>query len=198
MKKIFLAILIGLLIINLRIHSQNLSPLDSLDIYNPFTQSDQLRRIIKTRLSILSGENKTLINKYAIQIENARKSNSKLDEAEASVNTGYIYFKSALYNLALDYYMRALDIYEEKKETTKAAIVEIDIGRTYYFADLVSDSKEYFTNAYRKLVKTNNEELIAYANYAMGIIVDNPARREAHFLILFFSFHILLLFHSTV
>lgn len=181
MKKIFLAILIGLLIINLRIHSQNLSPLDSLDIYNPFTQSDQLRRIIKTRLSILSGENKTLINKYAIQIENARKSNSKLDEAEASVNTGYIYFKSALYNLALDYYMRALDIYEEKKETTKAAIVEIDIGRTYYFADLVSDSKEYFTNAYRKLVKTNNEELIAYANYAMGIIVDNPARREAHF-----------------
>ncbi len=157
------------------------SPLDSLDIYDPFTHKTEILRIIKSRLSILSGENKTLINKYAIQIEKAKKSNSKEEHANALMKTGYIFFKSALYNLALDYYLRALNIYEETSDLTKTAYAEIEIGRTYYFADLVPHSTEYINRAYKKLVKTNEEELIAYANYAMGTVTDDGERKTNYF-----------------
>lgn len=161
------------------VHSQ--SPLDSLDIYDPFTHVDKIRRIIKTRLSILSGENKTLIKKYELQVEEARKSNSRDAEGIALQNAAYIFFKSALYNIALDYYQRALKIYEESRDYIKVALVKVEIGRTYYFADLESHTKEYMADAYRILIKTNDEEKIAYANYAIGIVTDNPKRRSIHF-----------------
>lgn len=177
-NKVHLLVIIFVLICG-QVHSQ--SPLDSLDIYDPFTHVDNIRRIIKTRLSILSGENKTLIKKYEHQVEEARKTNSREAEAVALQNAAYIFFKSALYNIALDYYQRALEIYEESRDYTKAALVKIEIGRTYYFADLESHTKEYMVDAYRKLVKTNDEEQIAYANYALGIVTDNPERKSNHF-----------------
>ncbi|MBI5729852.1 MAG: PAS domain-containing protein [Ignavibacteriales bacterium] len=142
---------------------------------------DAIRRIINNRLSILSGENKTLINKYALQIENAQKSNSINEETTALIKSGDIFFKSALYNIALNYYMSALEKFELANDPANAAFVEIKIGRAYYFYDLVKLAKEYITKAYQTLIRTNDNELIAYANFAMGTVEDNSEKSRQYF-----------------
>lgn len=157
------------------------SPLDSLEIYNPFTDGGAIRRIVKTRLSILSGENRSLINNYAKQIEEAQKTNSLNIETTALIKSGDIFFKSALYNIALNYYMRALEIFEDADESTKAAFVEIKIGRTYYFSDLVPYAKEYINKAHKTLISSDDEELNAYAHYAIGTVEKNSNRAMRHF-----------------
>jgi len=178
-KIIYLLLVISLITGTEKLYAQ--SPLDSIEIYNPFTHAADIRRIVNNRLSILSGENKFLINKYAEQIEQAKKTKSLDEETTALIKSGDIFFKSALYNIAINYYLQALEKFEISNQPTKSAFVEIKIGRMYYFSDLVPMAKEYINRAYRTLMSTNDDELIAYANFAIGTVEENTKRAELHF-----------------
>mgnify|MGYP001217554427 CR=1 FL=1 len=92
------------------IHAQD--PLDSLEIYDPFIQINELRRIVTARFTMLgqkSQEEVASLNKETEKL-------SKTDPTAAGHSTmkaGDIYFRSGIYNLALESYFKALDFFEK-------------------------------------------------------------------------------------
>ncbi len=156
------------------------SPADSLKFYNPFEHTYDIRRILTNYFSILGDKNNKLINKYSGQIKQAHKNGSLNSENKALINSGDIYFKTGLFENALKDYFLALKNYRSLSDTMNAALTEIKIGRTYYFADLWT-SLDYISIGAKVLMHSNNEELVAFADYAMGTVETNPVKARQLF-----------------
>ncbi|MCK9425961.1 MAG: ATP-binding protein [Ignavibacteriaceae bacterium] len=156
------------------------SPVDSLKIYDPFKNFEDVRRILLTYFSILGDENNALIKKYSEDIDIAKKNNSFRDEAEALLKSGDIFFKAGLYNYALDNYFKALKKYEGANDPMNAALVETKIGRTYFFADLRS-SIDYIRKGYETIKNSDDFELRSYAAYIGGTIEKDEKKAKELF-----------------
>ena len=156
------------------------SSVDSLEIYNPFTHVNDIRRIIKTYFTILGDNNTALIEEYNKQLEEARRNNLFEKEVEALIKSGDIYFNSSLYNIALDKYFLALSKYESVNDSVNAALIQLKIGRTYYYSDL-EPAREYIPKAYEVLKDSKNKELAAFAYYAYAVIEVDTTKSNLFF-----------------
>ena len=156
------------------------SPADSLKIYNPIENGDDVRRILTNFFSILGEENNALIKKYSTEAEFARKNRSFKDASAALLKSANIYFKAGIYNQALDLYFTALNNYQSEGDSINAAVVQIQIGRTYYFLDLPS-SLDYIKIGAKTLEGSKDPELIAYASYANGTVEKDGSRARTYF-----------------
>lgn len=150
-------------------------PVDSLELYDPFSQINDLRRIIKTDFTILgkkSQERIAALNKEAASL-NIKKPG---DAGQALMKIGDIYFRSGIYNLALESYFKALDRFELAGDMPRVAISHMKLGRTYYFADLPSPvnhlmiAKEFFE-------KIGDPKYQAYFFYLKANTTDNENER---------------------
>lgn len=161
-----------------KLHAQN--PLDSLMIYTPYEEAANIRRLLTTYFSRLGDVNESLIKKYSEGIELAKKNNSLKDEADLLVKSATIYFRAGIYETALEYYFNALKKYQDIGDSINTAIVEIEIGRTYYFSDLLS-ATDFIETGAATLEKSNDPELIAYALYGKGIVEKDELKSSSHF-----------------
>lgn len=152
------------------------SPVDSLDIYDPFEQTEEVRRILTNYFSILGDENKARINKLDEEIRRAQNKKSLKDETTALIESGDIYFRVGLYNLALNKYFTALEKHKST-DTVQAAIIKVKIGRAFYFSDL-APINNYITEAYQTLKNSNDSELKALASFAKATIEEDPIERK--------------------
>jgi len=170
--------MLKLLFIFTALFVSSLSPqslVDSLKIYSPFTNQNDIRRILLTHFSILGDEDKSLINKYSEAIATAKKSNASRDEAEALVKLAEIFFKAGLYTQALENYFEALKKYEAENDSIMTGIVETKIGRTYYFAD-ISSSVDYSRKGYNAIKHSDDFEIKAYAAY-IGATLEKDGKK---------------------
>jgi len=152
------------------------SPVDSLDIYDPFEQTEEVRRILNNYFSILGDENKARINKLEEEIRRAQSKKSLKDENAALIESGDIYFRVGLYNSALNKYFTALEKLKST-DTIQAAMIKVKIGRAFYFSDL-SPINNYITEAYQTLKNSNDSELKALASYAKATIEEDSLKRK--------------------
>ncbi|MEW6194310.1 MAG: histidine kinase [Bacteroidota bacterium] len=176
MKKFLYLFLIANLVI-LKVNTVAQTPVDSLDILDPFTQHDQIRKIINTHFSIWDDGSEILIKKYNEQIAGARKFNSLKDENDALIKSGDLYFRAGLYNSALKNYFLALKNFESSHDSMNAAFVQIKIGRTYYFSDL-GPAEAYIQRGANVLKNSADPELLSYSYYAQSTVEKEPAKKN--------------------
>lgn len=160
-------------------YSQLKTPVDSLDIYDPFTQTDAIRRIINNEFSTLGKYHAVIINN-CLQVIQDSSSRNYLKVGNAHLQMGDVYFRSAMYNKALDSYFQALAVFEKAHDSLKSARAKIKIGRTYYFAD-VKPKRSYFAEAAEILKKFNSPEAGAALHYILGLLDTDATLKTKHF-----------------
>ncbi len=147
-------------------------------MYDPFSQIDDLRRIIKSDFTILgkkSQERIAALEKEATDLYDKRPG----DAGQALLKTGDIYFRSGIYNLALESYFKALERFERAGDMPRIAISHMKLGRTYYFADLPSPvnhlliAKEFFE-------KIGDPKYQAYYFYLTASTTGNENERARY------------------
>ncbi len=158
------------------IHAQD--PVDSLELYEPFSQIEQLRRIIKSEFTIIGKSNREKIAQLTAELEKYQNS----DPARAghsAMNTGDIYFRSGIYNLALQSYFKSLDLFEKAGSLSWVAISHMKLGRTYYFADLPAPVN-HLQVARELFEKTGEPEFEPYYLYLKANTSDNENTRARY------------------
>lgn len=157
-----------------RILSQ--TQLDSLEIYDPYSSTDQIRRIINNHFAILGEANKSLIEKYQASALEYEKRNLFSKACEKLVDIGDTYFKCGIYTNALQSYSKALNRYESSLDSINAALVKLKLARTYYFADLVP-VQDFYSSAYKVLKTSENKRILGITNY-VGSILSNDSKKK--------------------
>ncbi len=155
--------------------------LDSLEIYDPFTQQESIRRIIRQKLSILTAENKALLESNSAPISSTGTKDSAYAEIDGLMKSGNIFFNAAMNNIALQYYHKAHERSRSLHDSMKTAEIEIYMGRAYYYIDLLQPAVEYINRAYRTLSSSQDRSLAAYATYAKGTLETDPDRAAQYF-----------------
>lgn len=171
-------LILALLLGSSGLFSQNInSSIDSLEIYDPFVQTENIRGIIRNYFSIMGEKNSELINHYTLEIKEAKKKKNFAQIGNALVKIGEIYFQSSIYSEALRTYYEALKNYEKNGDSLNAALVKIKLGQTYYFADLVP-SRDYLSEASQTLQNTDEKEFIALSLYVKGQLKPEDHNRD--------------------
>lgn len=158
------------------IHARD--PVDSLEIYEPFGQIEQLRRIIKTEFTILGQKSQESVKSLKSTAEKLGESNP-FEAGRAIMNAGDIYFRSGIYNLALESYFNALDHFEKAGKMSYVALSHMKLGRTYYFADLPSPVN-HLQVARELLERTGDPEFEPYYLYLKANTSDNENTRARY------------------
>lgn len=104
------------------------SPVDSIELYNPFEQSDAVRRIIKGEFSVIGREYADALIRYSEEIHRAAEDDFNT-RAEANSKIGDIYFRFSDYTKALQYYFQALKLYDNAGDSLSAAFIKLKLGR---------------------------------------------------------------------
>lgn len=84
------------------------------------------------------------------------------------MKAGDIYFRSGIYNLALESYFKALEHFEEAGNISLVALSHMKLGRTYYFADLPSPV-DHLRIAREFFEKTGDPKFEGYYYYLKAI-----------------------------
>ncbi|MBI1936982.1 MAG: PAS domain-containing protein [Ignavibacteriales bacterium] len=174
--KILQAAFFAVFLILIQSRASAQSAVDSLEILDPFTQHDQIRKIINSYFSIWDGGSEILIKKYNEQIAGARKFNSLKDENDALIKSGDLYFRAGLYSTALKNYFLTLKNFESIHDSLNAAFVQIKIGRTYYFSDL-GPAEDYIQRGANVLRNAKDTEFLSCAYYAQSTVEKDPAKK---------------------
>ncbi|MBV6512401.1 MAG: hypothetical protein FMNOHCHN_01898 [Ignavibacteriaceae bacterium] len=143
------------------------SSLDSLELYDPFTQTEKVRRIIKSEFSTLGREYSEKVLEYSDEIHRAADTDYAV-KAWANIRIGDIYFRSSDYNRALSYYFTALRLYEKGGDSLMAAFVKLKLGRVHYFAD-IDPAIDYYSEAGSVLKSSSDNFLLSYYYYISAI-----------------------------
>lgn len=181
MTKFSRRILLGLLIIfgsstfN-QIYSQS-NP-DSLELYDPFIQMNQIRALLMNDFSELGFVNSQLVEKYKSQIPDVIGPADKQNIALIYTNIGDIYIKAGKGKNALDNFFSALTIYEELKDSVAAAVLYLKIGKAYLLGEIVLKT-DYIGKGYEVLKNSPVPELRAYALYVHTENESDPAKIDA-------------------
>ncbi|NUN10037.1 MAG: hypothetical protein HUU54_12770 [Ignavibacteriaceae bacterium] len=154
------------------------SAVDSLEIYDPFSQTNEVRRIIKAEFTIFGKEFSREIRLHEFTIKKYTGVNND-SAGNAHISLGDIYFKSAFYKKALESYFEALKAFESARDSEKIALVNLKLGRAYYFADMNEHSTHFHTarDIYKKL---NNEASSAMFYYISAFLEADPARKKQY------------------
>lgn len=150
--------------------------LDSLEIYDPYSSIDRVRKIINDNFSIISNENKSLLDKYQTIVHSEEKLSHFSKAGEVLVDIGDIYFKCGIYTNALQSYFKALSTYESGSDSINAALVKLKLARTYYFADLVP-AQDFYASAYKVLKSSDRKDISARVNYIRGLLSTDEKER---------------------
>jgi tetratricopeptide (TPR) repeat protein len=150
---------------------------DSLEIYNPFDQHDDIRRIINTEFTILGISNNSLIKKFQSDLKREVEKSDTLQAAKIHVKIGDIYFTTSIYDYALDSYFKALRIFESAKDTLNIAKTKLKLRRTYYFADLLP-LEDYFSEVDELLKNSKDYESLALAFYVKWMLAKNEDEKK--------------------
>lgn len=152
------------------------SAIDSLEIYDPFSNKARIRKILENYFSILGKNNQKKLDFYAIKIREAKKDLNKEQEAVYLIKTGDVDFRAGIYNSALTNYYLAHKIFEAVHDSIQAAFVELKIGRAYYFSDLERFA-DYSPKAYQILRSSKDIAHIAYSYHAEALYEQNEAKK---------------------
>ncbi len=153
------------------------SQLDSLEIYSPFNNVEEIRNIIRKNFFILGPSNKILVEKYRQEISFAEKNKIFPPILEKLIKIGDIYYASGIYSLALDSYYKALKIYENNSDSLNAALIKLKLGRTYYYADL-APSEDFYLAAYKILKASKKKNHVALTYYISGFLKKHQKEKD--------------------
>lgn len=154
------------------------SPVDSIELYNPFEQSDAVRRIIRGEFSVIGREYADALIRYSEEIHRAAEDDFNT-RAEANSKIGDIYFRFSDYTKALQYYFQALKLYDNAGDSLSAAFIKLKLGRVYYFAD-IPQGKDYYQEAGLVLKNAPAGRYLAYYYYIKGVNEKSPERKSEY------------------
>lgn len=163
--------------VNLFFQTYGQTSVDSLDIYDPFEQIVDIRRIVANELSILGSKETRLIEEYESQLRVYKKGEQDSLTSIVLLKIGDIYFRGAIYDMAMDAYYNALEIYEKINDSLSIARTKIKLFRTYYFADLTAKSN-YLLEAEEILNKYDDPASLALLHYAQSSLTKDDVERK--------------------
>lgn len=156
------------------------SQADSLNYFDPYTQFEDIRRILITQFTPKSTYLDSIINKFESEIANAEKENNLEKLNNILLKSADKLADISLPNYALKNYFRALEGFEIQNDSIMAAYVNVKIGRVYYYTGL-KPTKDYFTKPLKTLKKSGNKEFQAFANYSEGVMTTDEHLRDKLF-----------------
>ncbi len=156
------------------------SQLDSLEMFNPFTSDQVIRKIIDRNFSILGTKNEIYLSNYRSLLVQAEKNGSTNQINEILLKIGDIYFAGGIYNSAIQYYSNVLKNYEEQTDSLNIALTKVKIGRSYYFAD-ASLWRDSYKDAALILNSINTKKYAGYKEYLNALIETDTAKQTELF-----------------
>ncbi len=154
------------------------SAADSLDIYDPYKNTADIRRILQTQFSLLGSNNLKLESELTKQLKKARIDGDSLASMKMLSSLGDIYLQAGLNSMALKSYSEASDVSLNIKDTIRNALLKMKIGRCYYFADINDIPIDYVNSGYDILVKSKDIEIRAMALYLKGTLNTDPSQTK--------------------
>ncbi|MBK7867196.1 MAG: hypothetical protein IPJ75_09505 [Ignavibacteriales bacterium] len=154
------------------------SAADSLDIYDPYTNIADIRRILQSQFSLLGSNNLKLESELTKKLEKARNDGDSLTSMKMLTSLGDIYLQAGLNSVALKFYSEAAIVSLSIKDTIQNALLKMKIGRCYYFADITDIPIEYVNSGYDILIKSKDIEIRAMALYLKGALNTAPSQTK--------------------
>ena len=119
----------------------------------------------------------------AIDYARSKKNTSKL--ADSYLQLANIYYDLEKNNLAIDYYIRAVNNFSKDKPTTNLALAYYGLGKCYLRKDNIKVAEIYFEKAAALYKSLDFDEAIELINLQKGIIKkEKKAYREATYILL--------------
>lgn len=150
--------------------------IDSLEIYNPYAQFDEIRRILRQEFYTLGRYHTEIIDKYNNEIKNTWMKQSD-STGRIYIKIGDIYFMSGIYSKSIEAYFKALDVYEKINDHEKTGLVKLRLARAYYFSDL-SPENNYYSEAADIFEKSPKKEYKPLYYFIKGLLESDPNQKN--------------------
>lgn len=155
------------------------TPVDSLEIYDPFARPTHIPRILDNYFSILGLKESALVKKYQSELEESEKRKDKKRTVELLLKLGDLYVRGDNLSHALITYFKALKTAEEIKDTLNLGLLNIRIGRTYANSEILLQT-EYTHRGCSLLQNVKDPEIQAIAKYALCATETDPVKSDAY------------------
>jgi tetratricopeptide (TPR) repeat protein/tRNA A-37 threonylcarbamoyl transferase component Bud32 len=110
--------------------------------------------------------------------------NDKIGMGGALNVTGYLYTRIGYYNIALDYFLRSLKVYEEFGSKSDLYLPYFYIGNLYFNLEDYPKALEYYQKALDIVKDSRSIKQISYCLHNIGLCCDrlgNPTRALAYY-----------------
>ncbi len=154
------------------------SAADSLDIYDPYSNTADIRRILQSQFSLLGRNNLKLESELTKKLEKARIDGDSLTAMKLLSSLGDIYLQAGLNSMALKSYSEAANVSLSINDSIQNALLKMKIGRCYYFADITDIPIDYVNSGYDILIKSKDIEIRALALYLKGALNTVPSQTK--------------------
>lgn len=154
------------------------SSVDSLELYDPFEQTESVRRILKNEFSVMGRDYAQALVKLSDEIHRAAEKDFQ-GKAEANSKIGDIYFRFSDYTKALQYYFQALKLYDTAGDSLSSAFIKLKLGRVHYFAD-IAEVRDYNSEAGLLLRNAPKGRYQAYYYYIKGVSEKSASQRAEY------------------
>jgi len=151
----------------LRQEGDRLSKMTTADAYNVLSTAMQLQG----RLSEALAEAQKAEDIY-------REINDSSGISSVLSNMGTIYFNRSSYQLALDYYLRALRYKEALGQENGVAGLECNIGNIYINQKQFEQARKHYTDAQEVFIRLGNKRGISYTHNNLGLIFEETGELE--------------------
>ena len=154
------------------------SGVDSLDIYDPYTKTAEIRRILESQFTLLGSNNLKREKEFTNRLEKARSDGDSLTSMKMLSALGDIYIQAGINSMALKFYSEASTVSVGINDSIQTALLKMKIGRCYYFADINDIPVEYINSGYTLLSQSKDIEIRAMALYFKAALNTSPAETK--------------------
>jgi len=172
-------LLIFLLLISADIHAQ--SKLDSLELLDPIHDFDAIRRIIREGFSEQNDPILQRINTLEKNLAEVIPVTDSLTIIKAKSDLADLYISKQQYNEGINLYIEVLKDHEAMGNKVQIARISLKLGTLYRYADRPMPSKESYEELKKVFIEYNDADGLAYTIYNLGILEQDPDKKEAYF-----------------
>lgn len=117
------------------------------------------------------GDYSAALECYSKSEENYKKCNYKFGLAEVENGRGILYNNLKKFDISLEHYSKAIDLFSELKDTTRVGWLYLNVGGMMFNQDSLSLSKSYLRKSQHILEELNDMDILScYIN--LGVVFD--------------------------
>lgn len=177
-KNYLLAILIFCIFSNISFAQYSLNKLEK---YDPFSDIDTIRTVIKGNFSKPGVRNSERLKRLEKKINEALQTKDSLFIGENKSKIGDIYFEIGNYSKAIAFYRESQQFFEINHDTVNAVFTQLKISNAHYFAD-VNAYSDYLKDALNRLKKIKSPQAKALYKFYLGFQESDASVKEDYFL----------------